>query len=267
MTLSNLLLPNHGASCILITRTDSAELRQQQDTYKQWLDADEIHRLNQMRLAQDKLRFITGRAIIKSIIADILAIAPQDVSLHIDRFGKPLLNANSDLSFNISHSGDYIVAIFTKGYPSGIDVQSTELDEGLDDIMKQSFSTQECQQLKTHSALSYERFYTSWTIKEAFAKAHGIGMHIDFKKLQILYTTAPETSGVQTFNLAIPFPFISSQCQWMIRSVELLDAIMSIAINHRDQNPPELNFYHYIPNISLDKAQLDTFGAGQSIMS
>lgn len=261
------LLTNPQSTCILISRLDSDELRQQQAIYKKWLDKDEVTRLNQIRPEKDKLRFITGRAIIKSVIAELMQVSPESVSLHIDRFGKPLLNTNSNLSFNISHSGNYIVAIFTEGFTSGIDIQSRDLNTGFEDIMKQSFSEQEIDNLKLDSSSVNDRFYNSWTIKEAFAKAHGIGMHMNFKKLEVLYKeNTQQQANLHAFDLNIPFPFISGQCQWMIKSFQMINAIMSIAINHRDQKIPELHFYNFIPESTLTPIEPAPYGIGKSVM-
>ena len=95
------------------------------------------------------------------------------------RHGKPFLvdPSDSDLHFNLSHSGDLALVTVTIGCSVGVDVEKVRSLQYLDTILERYFSVEERNFI--HSAPKYKQtraFFTLWTRREAAAKAFGLNL-------------------------------------------------------------------------------------------
>ncbi|WP_430909696.1 4'-phosphopantetheinyl transferase family protein [Maribacter sp. 2-571] len=99
-------------------------------------------------------------------------------------FNKPYLD--TDLSFNITHSGNMVLCALSDSYELGIDV------EAIKPISKEDFSGVWTK--SEHSLImkdeKYNWFYRLWTRKEAVIKADGKGLSIPLKSINVLGNTA-----------------------------------------------------------------------------
>ena len=96
--------------------------------------------------------YTIGRYLIKSVGEKIFKLSNTEIVK--DKNGKPIFK-NQDLHFNISHSKNYIVAVFDK-YPCGIDLEYIKPR----DLKKLS-------KYYNRNFDSLENFYEFWTKKEA----------------------------------------------------------------------------------------------------
>lgn len=96
--------------------------------------------------------YTIGRYLIKSVGEKIYKLS--DTEIIKDKNGKPMFK-NTDLFFNISHSKNYIVAVFDNS-PCGIDIELIKPRdlEKLSKYYHRDFN-------------SIEKFYEFWTQKEA----------------------------------------------------------------------------------------------------
>jgi 4'-phosphopantetheinyl transferase len=154
------------------------------------LDEVERGRYAGYRREADKLRFLTGRALIRTAAAQAMDIAPGDVTLDSSCFdcgkphGKPRV-VDSTLEVSISHSGDWIALAMTEALPVGIDVEEIRPVE-VDDLAGICFSPTELTVFK--AVPETERrgaFFTYWSRKEAVLKATGKGMSVPMSKLTL----------------------------------------------------------------------------------
>jgi len=99
-------------------------------------------------------------------------------------YGKPYL-PNSRWRFNIAHSGSYICCALTDCMEIGADVEKQE-ERDFVALAKRFCSENEYrrlmgfaqEQLKSH-------FYEFWARKEALSKRDGVGMHKDFRTVDV----------------------------------------------------------------------------------
>lgn len=102
-------------------------------------------------------------------------------SLHQNEYGKWMLS-NSPIDFNISHSGNKVVAVITDNGKAGIDIEQLRPISWQD--YKDVFSPEEW--LLLNSAHHPESlFFDLWTKKESLTKAYGLGMQLEFSTVRI----------------------------------------------------------------------------------
>lgn len=133
----------------------------------------QIHRFYHF---EDSQRALIGNVLARYAICKSLHIKNTDIVLGKNQYGKPLLLNPSEIHFNISHSGSWVVCAASNS-PVGIDV---EVIKPIDfEIAKRFFSKDEYTALMNQPSDERQAyFYKIWTIKESYIKAEGKGLSI-----------------------------------------------------------------------------------------
>ncbi|QDQ01126.1 4'-phosphopantetheinyl transferase superfamily protein [Lysinibacillus fusiformis] len=118
---------------------------------------------------QDRQRALLGTVLVRWMIREFADI--QHAIIARNAMGRPYL-ANQDSwqgDFNLSHSGEWIVAALTHQGHIGVDVEKIEcLNE---DVMAYAMSEGEINRINQYSKIDRSKlFYELWTMKEAIYK-------------------------------------------------------------------------------------------------
>jgi len=146
------------------------------------------------RLSEDKMqaRDVVGRGILRSILSSYLDFDPLTIPLSRSAQGKPQFDNlqhpqrefdTSGVSFNYSHSGDFIVYAFCRWADTpvdiGVDVEHCLRRNALQKIAKRYFTVAEVAALDALPELEKaDYFFQLWTLKEAYLKARGEGIYL-----------------------------------------------------------------------------------------
>lgn len=148
------------------------------------LDDVERERYDRYRMEVDRLRFLTGRALIRTIAGQRLGLEPEKVVLDSSCYdcgkphGKPRVVADGAPEVSISHSGSMVALAVVDGPPVGVDVEEIR-DAEVDGLAKIAFSPEEQAAFaNVPTAARRSAFFRYWARKEAVVKATGKGMSI-----------------------------------------------------------------------------------------
>lgn len=145
-----------------------------------WLDHEESQRAILRRSPADRRRFIAAHTALRSILSNLLGIAPEEVTFESNAHRKPHLapRLNADRwQFNMTRSAHRAIIAVTQRRRIGADIEL--VTQTYDDLrpVTDSFTEHERRQLdalpREEAALA---FYRCWTRKEAFLKAIGVGL-------------------------------------------------------------------------------------------
>jgi len=149
------------------------------------LPACERQRAARLRFERDRRRFIASRALLRALLAQRLAIPPEQIALVYGKYGKPAL-ARHQLQFNLSHSGDYTAYAFACDCEIGIDIEEVRSIPEADAIAARIFSRSE---QDAYAALPADArslgFFGCWTRKEAVVKALGEGLRMPLDQFDV----------------------------------------------------------------------------------
>lgn len=136
-------------------------------------------RIEKMNATADKLRCL-GAGILINFIKKHYDI---DSLVENDKHGKPFF-ANSNVKFNISHSGKYVV-IAVSDFDIGIDIQKMKADKHR--IAEKSFLKNESAYINEvpNADTKLQRFCEVWTMKEAYLKHIGLGLRKPLNSFEI----------------------------------------------------------------------------------
>lgn len=126
---------------------------------------------------EDRMRSMAGKILIRKLLAHDGMIPEETVHLTTTGHGKPCAEPVQfpGVDFNVSHSGELVVAAIGNGVSVGIDVEAMENIPEYLTLAEQFFTAGEWNKIKDAGSLSL--FYEYWTAKEAYVKATGMGLY------------------------------------------------------------------------------------------
>jgi len=129
------------------------------------------------RFEKDKNCFVIARGILRVLLGKYILKDPKKIEFQYSENGKPSIESNEKVKFNLSHSKDAIVIGFVKDYEIGVDVEFIKKDMEFEDIANSFFSEEEIHELMCFNKKEKSQaFFNCWTRKEAFIKAEGSGL-------------------------------------------------------------------------------------------
>jgi len=153
------------------------------------LSKDESKRAEKFHFASDRESFIIARGVLRILLSQYIIIEPQQLQFEYSSTGKPFLsnsNGSIDLSFNLSHSGDFALFAFCRGARIGIDIERIRPIEDIEQIAERNFSNKEFKELKSlNGDMRLHSFFNCWTRKEAFIKAIGEGLSFPLQEFDV----------------------------------------------------------------------------------
>lgn len=156
------------------------------------LAPDELARADRFFSQIDRNHFVVARGILRELLGGYLRFAPSKIQFCYGDNGKPALREEthgSFLQFNLSHSGGLAVYAFSFGRKLGVDVEIVRPQSAADEIAERYFAPGELAELrKLPQTLKAEGFFSCWTRKEAYVKAHGAGLSIPLDSFTVSLT-------------------------------------------------------------------------------
>lgn len=158
------------------------------ERYLALLASDERARYDRFFFDKDRRQFLLARVLLRTLLSSYGAAPPQAWTFAHGPQGKPRLAAPADpavrdLEFNHSHADRLVVCAFTRGAPVGVDVEWAGRD--VDGRTARYFlSAAELDQLAGLGTDARRAFLMQrWTLKEAYAKARGLGLTLPFTQI------------------------------------------------------------------------------------
>lgn len=157
------------------------------------LDPVERLRSARFRRIQDQVRFVIARGVLRCLLAAYMDEHPAQIRFNVGKNGKPHLDmpGGTDLSFNLSHSGDMVVYAFAWKHPVGVDIEYMQEQPELHALARYVMCKQE---VDVFSSLAPDKqpsaFYTLWTRKEAYLKAIGTGLALPPNEIEVSFVGA-----------------------------------------------------------------------------
>lgn len=153
---------------------------------KYLLQEFELLKLNRIVRVEDKNIFVASSVMKRILSGKYLNCPPEKVWFSENDFKKPLLSDHPNFHFNTSHSGDWVIFIFSNS-PCGIDIEKIKWDFDFDEVMEYSYHPQE-KDYVLQSTNPHLSFFRIWTIKESLLKATGEGLIDNLPQLNMLKT-------------------------------------------------------------------------------
>lgn len=152
------------------------------------LSPAENDRMQRFHFTRDRDEFRVAHALARLTLSSCEAsVRPRAWVFEKTSHGRPEVSARCGvpgLRFNISHSRGVVACIVTRDLDCGVDVESIDARYDLHDLSRTVLAPSELARFtaatETGQSLLFCRY---WTLKEAYAKALGLGMSLMFDKI------------------------------------------------------------------------------------
>ncbi len=159
------------------------------DGYYSILPDNEQKMVDKYRTGMIRKRQIISKGLVRLLISRYMNLNPNEIKFYYNEFGKPFVSPDSDrdnIFFNLSHSDNIAVFIFSKKRKIGIDVEKIKELADMEGIVRLCFSESEKKWFnELPSTKKEEMFYKIWTSKEAYMKAIGKGFSFSPKRISL----------------------------------------------------------------------------------
>jgi len=159
------------------------------------LSSEESQRAARFHFPADKDRFIAAHGCLRDILTRYLPLDSGQLSFSTNAYGKPrlstgLLRVSSEhgLDFNLSHSRDFALVAITRNRRVGVDIEQFREKISREEIARRFFSEREVSELLSLPLEQREAaFFNCWTRKEAYIKAHGLGLSLPLDSFDVSF--------------------------------------------------------------------------------
>jgi 4'-phosphopantetheinyl transferase len=153
------------------------------------LPSAERERARHFRFDKDRMTYLLGKCMIRTLLARTLCLPPQAIEFVHNRYGKPGLARDCEVTFSLAHAGEHVICALAANREIGVDIEFERTDVDFMGLARQYFCAGETRNLEKSSCTRREHlFYKYWTLKEAYLKAEGSGLNVSL--------TAVDTSEV-----------------------------------------------------------------------
>jgi len=178
--------PPVGRVCLHLCRTDSARDPSLLERYRALLDEEERGRLARYRFEADAEAFLISHALLRVCLSQFGSVPPEAWRFQRNEHGRPEICGMglSPLHFSLSHTRGLVACAVGRGVEVGVDVENSVRGGDVLAIADRFFAEEEKAALRRlPDEERRSRFLSLWTLKEAYAKARGLGLSLPFHQL------------------------------------------------------------------------------------
>ncbi len=130
-----------------------------------------------------------ARVGLRLLLGSYLGIDPRAVKILQSAFGRPEpapAHDPHDLCFNLSHTAGLAVYALGRGRAIGIDVEALDRRAPSAGVIERALNDREAERVqRTDESERTAAFLRYWTVKEAYAKALGLGLALDLRQVGV----------------------------------------------------------------------------------
>ncbi len=166
--------------------------------YEALLAPDERARRARYHFEHSRREYLLTRALCRATLSRYAPVAPAAWTFAKNEYGRPEIEAaaHRGIRFNLSNTRGLIALAVTRDRDVGVDVEDPSRGGETVAISDRFFSPLEVAALRAlPEAAQDARFFTYWTLKEAYIKARGMGLAIPLDQFSFLVDDGASPSG------------------------------------------------------------------------
>jgi 4'-phosphopantetheinyl transferase len=175
---------NLGADEVHLWFAEPKEIRDEAllRAYEALLSDEELARMRQFRFAEHRHVHLVAHALMRVVLSRYAGVAPAEWRFVNNAYGRPEIAAPAGvppLRFNLSHCADLVLFGVALDEDIGVDVENAARGAPPADFARRFFAEREYRDwMAVAPERREERFFEYWTLKEAYVKARGQGLHL-----------------------------------------------------------------------------------------
>lgn len=161
----------------------NAKMLEQEDVFRHFfceLSKERQQKIEAVKAAGGRRSTLGAWTLMDFGLRQLSGLRQKDVTIAYGAHGKPYLKDRPEMHFNLSHSGDYVLAVFGP-VELGCDIQMIGEAHRNDRIAARFFT--EAEQKALAEGVD---FYRIWARKESYIKCIGDGMACDLRSFDVV---------------------------------------------------------------------------------
>jgi 4'-phosphopantetheinyl transferase len=150
------------------------------------LNLAERTRAENFMFAKDRGLYTAAHIFLRQRLSQYASLAPEEWCFVDNAFGRPFVSnpGYQWLQFNLSHTPGLVACIISADGMVGIDVEQHKALSDLEGLCWYALAYSETNDIFSikQTTQREERFYTFWTLKEAYIKALGMGLSLPLQQ-------------------------------------------------------------------------------------
>jgi 4'-phosphopantetheinyl transferase len=209
--------------------TDADHLQE----YQSLLSSAEQERYRRFRFDRDRHHYLVAHVLLRKVLSAYVDVDPSAWQFSQNQHGRPEISGPDIvplLRFNLTHTNGLVACIVTLELDCGIDVEQLSVRGNLMAIAEKMFAASEQLTLKRLDGQAFlDRFFTYWTLREAYCKALGVG--IAFSKKDYCFV---EEDG-ERWGISFDDPSSDENDQWQFALARpTTEHLLAIAVRTAD---------------------------------
>jgi len=165
---------------VWLTRPEDVTDPDQLQAYQSLLSHDEQERYQRFHFDRDRHHYLVAHVLLRKALSAYVDVDPSAWQFSQNQHGRPEISAPEIeplLRFNLTHTNGLVACVVTLELDCGVDVERVSARGNLTGIAEKMFADSEQQDLMNLDGQAFlERFFTYWTLREAYCKALGVGI-------------------------------------------------------------------------------------------
>ena len=157
------------------------------------LSVQESEKAGRFHRETDRRSSVVARGALRILLAGYTGIPAPEIEFGYCENGKPHL-LDSEVAFNVSHSGDWVVLAVGCDRSIGVDIEQIRRSMDVHAIAKRYYTTQELEWMETSDDPGIA-FFQLWARKEAYVKASGSTLFSELKRMSVPVEDGAEKNG------------------------------------------------------------------------
>ncbi|MGO9340071.1 MAG: 4'-phosphopantetheinyl transferase family protein [Terracidiphilus sp.] len=200
------------------------------------LSDDERARWQRFKFEKHRREYLATHALARIALSHSHALPPEAWQFRLNAYGKPSINPECGLRFNLSNSQSLVICLISEGAEVGVDVEACARARTICEVGPRVFSPKELAQLEAlHEDERPERALRLWTLKEAYIKARGMGLALPLNKFSFLFEDA------NSIRMEMDPTLNDSPERWRFYLFEHAAHCIALMVENRDV--PQLNVW------------------------
>jgi 4'-phosphopantetheinyl transferase len=152
------------------------------------LTRQEQERWQRYKSARHQRESLATRALARCALSQYRSVAPEAWRFKENAHGKPYIDPECGLEFNLSNSLGLVACLVAEGVKVGVDVEAHTRAAQIIEVVQRVFSPEERAQLdQLDNEARLDRVLSLWTLKESYIKARGMGLALPLQKISFLF--------------------------------------------------------------------------------
>lgn len=186
-------LPELAEDTIHIWGVYIPDMQHQRDALHGLLCEHECKKAARFYRDTDRHSSIVARGALRVLLSGYTGIPPSEITFTYSKNGKPQLTG-SDVTFNISHSSDWVVLAIGRERAVGVDIEQIKWEMDVQSVAERYFSPEEIAWIRS-SDDQHRMFFQLWAHKEAYVKACGSTLFTELKRMSVPIEDGAEKEG------------------------------------------------------------------------